>query len=1133
MKIILFTNKAFRKSVKKQFHIMKLSTVLLMSAVMYAGAFEVHSQTAKVTIKAEQTTLAEVFDEIWHQTGYMFYHSSETNINTGKRVNVDARNKPVKEVLDQTLDDDIEYKMLDNHIILSRKGEGEIVSILQQTFKRITGTVIDQSGEPVVGASISEKGTTNGTSTDADGKFSLNVKDNAALQVSYIGYVTQEIAVGSQTSLQITLLEDSRALEEVVVIGYGTQKKVNLTGAVSSISSEVIEGRPVHSTVDAMQGTVPGLTVQSASGEPGKFASLKVRGNTSINSGGALVLIDGMPGDLNMVNPLDVESISVLKDAASAAIYGARAAEGVILVTTKTGKSDKIKIDYAGNISYNVPTRIPQLTSGLEHMEMANTAYALAKMSAPYPEEALEARRNNSAVSIPDGAAWIFCGDTDWIDMFMNHSTQQNHNITISKAAPGLKYLFSAGWLDQNGFFSEYADDNYDRFNIRSNIKVDLAKNLSLDTKISFANSTQKYVPWWSNWYIPYMLFVQMGSVMPVYDENGHYARFRRQSNLMQQFDEGGEAYTKSQRADGVASLDWNPVEGLKLSLLGGIWLSNNRNKEFRRTVERWGPLGLLEVAVGQGSPSSITQYADNNMYITGQFTADYKRSFGKHDLSILGGISWEQSDYEIINASRDDILANILPSLNLGTSNINNSAPAEQWALFSTFARLNYAYASKYLFEANFRSDASSRFSKKNRWGVFPSASVGWRITEEGFMQEQKVFSNMKLRASWGQMGNQNGLGLYDHIAQYSVGGYYPFSSEPKAQWALESRLPSEDRTWETVEVQNIALETGFLKNRLDATFEYFTKRNKNMLMEVAVPSIIGIDVPTGNYGELFTRGWEISASWKDKAGEVYYNIGFNLSDQTDKLVKYSNHNISATYGGPGNQSGTSNVYTQGYSMGAYFGYKTDGYFQTVEEAAAYPHINANPNVTAGDIKYLDIDNDNAVNAPGDLSYIGNRIPRYVFGINLGVQWHGWEFSALFQGVGKRDYYLASDAVSPFLFSYGNISFQHQKDAWTPDNPNALLPRHIVDATYNYQSSDHWIQDASYIRLKNMQIGYSFGEKWTKSIGLDRIKVYVSGENVFEITKLLNAFDPELNVSGGYMYPIMRNFSFGLNLTF
>jgi TonB-linked SusC/RagA family outer membrane protein len=1004
--------------------------------------------------------------------------------------------------------------------------------------KRITGTVMDATGEPVIGAGVIVKGTTNGVITDADGRFSLIAPDDATLQVSYIGYITQEISVSSMEKgipVSIRLIEDTQTLEEVVVIGYGVQKKVSVTGAVSTVSSKTIKDRPVRSTVEAIQGAVPGLTVQSSSGEPGKFASLKIRGNTSINSDGALVLIDGLPGNINTVNPSDIESISVLKDAASAAIYGARAADGVILVTTKTGQSEKLKIEYTGNFSYNTPTRIPQLTTGLEHMEMANAAFALAKMSAPYPEAALNARRTNSAVSIPDGAAWIFTADTDWIGKFMDHNTQQNHNITISKASDGLKYLFSAGWLNQNGFFSKYADDDYDRINIRSNINVNIAKNLTLDTKISFIHSNRNYMPTvQGEWSIPYLLFVQMGSIMPIYDENGHYSRYRRQSNLMQQIDEGGEAYDKGQRADGVASLDWTPLDGLKLSLLGGVTLNNNRQKIFKRTVERWGPLGLLEVAVGQGNPSTITQSVSNNTYYIGQFTADYKKVFfDKHDLSFLGGVSFEKNDYESLEGSRDDILANILPSLNLGTSNINNNAPANQWALFSVFARYNYAYASKYLFEAQVREDASSRFSKRKRWGVFPSASVGWRITEEGFMKRQRVFSNLKIRASWGQMGNQSGLGLYDHIAQYTVGGYYPFGGEPKAQWALDSRLPSEERTWETIEVQNIAVETGFLKNRLNSTLEYFTKRNRDMLMSVAVPSVIGIEVPTGNYGELFTKGWEFSISWNDVVDEVSYNIGFNISDQIDKLVKYSNLNISATYGGANDGSGTTNVYTQGYSMGSYFGYKTAGYFQTADEAASYPHINANPNVTAGDIKYLDINGDNEVNAPGDLTYIGNRIPRYVLGLNLGVQWRGWSLSTLFQGVGKRDFYLASNAVAPFAFEYGNISFRHHKDSWTPENPNALLPRHIVGATYNYQSSDHWIQDASYIRLKNLQLGYTVNEKLTKSAGLDLLRIYFSGENIFEITKMLKAYDPELNIAGGYMYPIMRNFSIGLNLTF
>ncbi|MDR1724385.1 MAG: TonB-dependent receptor [Tannerella sp.] len=1118
--------KVFRNTLR----ILKLTMLLISFTALQAKGLTAYSPDAKVKITRNNLSIGEFIKEVEEQTDFLFLFS-EKEIDLSQQVQVSVRNSTVEEVLKDAFSSGvISYSINDNYISLHKKA----LPAPTQRSKKVTGAIKDATGEPVVGASIAEKGTTNGTVTDDFGNFSLEVDNNAVLKISYIGYTAQEIIVGSQTDIQITLQEDTQALEEVVVIGYGTQKKVNLTGAVSTISEKVIESRPIHSTIDAMQGTIPGLTVQSSGGQPGAFSTLKIRGNTSINSGGALILIDGLPGDINLVNPLDIESISVLKDAASAAIYGARAAEGVILITTKTGQSEKIKIEYSGNFSYNTPTRVPQSNSGLEHMEMANAAFALAKMSAPYPEEALEARRNNSAVSIPSGAGWIFTADTDWIDMLLNHTTQQSHNLTISKSSSGLKYLFSAGWLDENGFFSEYADDNYSRVNIRSNVKVNLAKKLSFDTKISFANSTQNYLPTvQGQWSIPYILFVQAGPTMPIYDENGHYSRYRRQCNVMQQIKEGGEAYNKGQRADGVATLDYMPIDELKLSALGGVTFNNIRGKEFKRTVERWGPLGLLEVAVGQGNPSTISQYVSNNTYLIGQFTADYKKKLGSHDFAVLLGVSYESNDYESLEASRDDILANILPSLNLGTNNINNNAPQNQWALLSFFSRINYEYASKYLFELQLRGDASSRFSKKNRWGIFPSASLAWRIIEEQFMKDQTIFSNLKLRASWGEMGNQNGLGFYDHIAQYNVGGYYPFSSEPKAQWVLENSLPSEDRTWETVEVKNIAIETGFLKNRLNATFDYFVKRNKNMLMSVAIPSVIGINVPTGNYGELMTKGWEISLSWNDKIGDVFYNIGVNVSDQIDKLVNYTNKNISATYGGAADGSQTSNVYTQGYSMGAYFGYKTDGYFQSAEEAASYPHINDNPNVTAGDIKYLDINDDGKVNSPGDLTYIGNRVPRYVFGANFGITWKEWNLSLLFQGVGKRDFYLASNSIAPFVFEYGNTSYKHQRDAWTPDNPDALLPRHIVGATYNYQSSDHWIQDASYLRLKNLQFGYTFSREWIKRIGVDRLRAYFSGENIFEVTNLIDAYDPELTIAGGYMYPLMRNFSFGLNINF
>ena len=1017
----------------------------------------------------------------------------------------------------------------------------------------VKGLVHSENNQPLVGASVLIKNIqtnfTAGTKSDTAGVFSMQVPIGGqySFTISFIGYDPKtfsgyNLKEGATFVLDVELKPNLINLDQVVVVGYGSQKKVNLTGAVTTLTAEDFENRPIKSPVDAMQGNVAGLTVQSSNGQPGSFSTFKIRGQTSINSGGALIIIDGLPGNLNNVNSQDIESISVLKDAASTAIYGARAAEGVILVTTKQAKSDKIKVNYSANYAYQTPTRLPKPTTGLKFMQMANEAAEAVNAADPFPASAIDANAKGLG-SIANGSAWIFTSNTDWVKLLMKSSNQQEHNISISKSAPnGLKYFFSTGWMGQDGLFKNYGPDGYKQYNFRSNISCDIIQNvLKFDSRVSYTNSTKDYIPTgWSVWDIPYITFVQMGPTMPIYDSLGHYSRFRKQSNAMQLLREGGEGNKNQQTLNGSFTLDFYPIKDLKVSAFGGVTMTNTGIMEFNRTAERWGPLGLLDnpAVVGQGGLSNVLISKDNNNYETVQLTATYKKKINNHEFSLLGGVSQENTKYDYLQGYRTGIIANILPALNLGTSGITNTAsPSYEWSLFSAFSRLNYSYKSKYLFEANFRADASSRFSTKHRWGQFPSFSAGWRVSEEGFMKNQGVVSNLKIRSSWGQTGNQNGLGYYDYIAQYAVGGYYPFPNDPQAQWVLASGLPSEDRTWETVEILNEGIDIGFFKNRLSVTADYFIKTNKNMLMNFAVPSIIGISVPTGNVGQLKTKGWEVSMTWKDRINKVGYNISLNLSDQLDNLEKYANVNIAPTFAGTGNGNLLKTSYTQGYPMGSIFGYKTDGYFQTPADAANYPHIGNTPSITAGDIKYLDISGpdgkpDGKIDQ-FDLTYIGNTTPRYIFGIHIGADWNGFDFSALIQGVAKRDYYLASDAVSPFLYPYGNTAFTYQENYWTQGNPNALLPRNSNNTTWNYQSSDHWVQNAAYVRLKNLQIGYSYVPKATQKPLITKLRIYFSGDNLCEYSKLLNAFDPELNVSGGYMYPIMRSFSFGMNLSF
>lgn len=1118
MKIKKLLINSFHKGKEKRelFYLLTLSFCLL--AFVSASA-----QTGKVNIQLNNAPVKELFFAIEKQTPYHFSYR-DIEIQEKARVTIFTRNEELNPLLIRELSKrGLTYRLSGNKIIIMPSQADKS----SQKPVTVTGNIKDGNGEPLIGVTVmlmSNKSI--GTISDYEGNFTLpNVPARDKIFISYVGYKDQTVMVKTDGSINVILKEDTQTLEEVVVVGYGTQKKVNLTGAVESVDSETLENRPIKSATDALQGVVSGLTVTSGTGQPGEFSSFKIRGNTSVNSAGALVIIDGLPGDINLVNPQDIESISVLKDAASAAIYGARAAEGVILVTTRSGKSEKVRVEYSGNVSFNHPTRLPKSNTGLNHALLSNEAFKNAGLAVQFPEDAIAALKDPSISAIPKGNDWIYTDNMDWIGTMMDHSFQQTHNLTVSKAAKGLKYLFSIGWLDQNGMFSEYGPDNYDRINLRSNISLDIIQDkLTLDSKITYLQTNKLYHPQFSTWSIPYITFIQAGPNMPIYDPNGNYSRHRMQANPIQALQEGGEGKNKQQTIEGVFTLSYKPIKNLTLKAVGGANIKNRQVKEWRRQYGKYGPNGLISMGAGQAGPNKITQDARTTRYLTGQLLAEYKLKLHKHDLNILGGWSAEEEVYEKLEGIRTNIVGNELPALGLGsTDGWSNNAEDTEWALVSGFMRMNYAYADKYLFEANFRADASSRFSKTHRWGVFPSFSVGWRITEEEFMKNQKIFSNLKLRASWGQLGNQNGLGLYDHIPQYKVSGYYPFANE-LGQWASVEKLPSESRTWETVEMSNVAVDMGFLNNRLSVTAEYFIKRNKDMLVDIEMPSVIGIDVPTGNYGELEVKGWDFSIGWKDRAGELDYSVRFNLSDQKDKLVDYGVEYNGFTAG--------VNQKVQGYSLGSIFGYKTDGYFTSKEEVKNSAVINRSV-VGVGDIKYIDKDKDGKISAPNDLEYLGTTTPRFVYGLSLNANWREWDLGVIFQGVGKRNFYLKQEIMAPFSVTWGNFSYEMHNDYWTPENPNAALPRHYAGSGHNYKTSDHWLQNAAYMRMKNLQLGYSFKKELLNKAGIERLRIYFSGENLFEFSRLNKNFDPELTDANGFVYPIMRNFSCGVNLTF
>jgi TonB-linked SusC/RagA family outer membrane protein len=1103
--------------------IMKLTACLILLATFGLMAGQSYAQKTKLSLSMKDASVERVLNAIEEQSEFYFLYSRKV-VDIDRKVDIAASGKTVNEILDDLFSGvGVNYAVYGRQIVLSAPGEPLVQGLSAQQPPAVSGTVTDRAGSPLPGVTVVIKGTTVGTITDTDGKYSVStIPANASLVFSFVGMRTQEVAVGSQTIINIALIEETIGIEEVVAVGYGTQKRVNLTGSVVQVGSEVLENRPVTSVSQALQGVMSGVTVQQTDGRPGGNASIRIRGFSSLNSGGALVIVDGVPGNLNSLNPNDIETITVLKDAASAAIYGARGAEGVILVTTKSGKEGKITVTYQGNFGFQKPTIFPKQSHSYDGAALANLAAQNAGASAFYSAALIEAMKDPSVTAIPraDGQEWDYVADFDWAGYFLKDFFTLNQNLTVNGGGAGNKYLLSIGWLDQNGYFSKWGPDNFDRYNLRLNMINDLIpEKLILDTRLSLAVTELEEA---SNG-VGYIMqsVIQAGRSMPLYNPDGTYARFRMQQNSMQIMKESGFNKTLSNRFEGQSTLLWKATRDLELKAQGGYNINWGKGILFGRGYYKYRPIGATNFGwINQ--PNRVVLDNSYNRYYTAQILANYTKSIKNHNFKVLAGSSVEENFYEVNGATRFNILGNELPALNLGsTTGALNSYSGTEWGIISGFGRFNYDYAGKYLVEANFRADGSSRFSGKNRWGYFPSFSAGWRVSEENFMQSLTGLSNLKFRASYGEVGNQNGLGLYDHIPVYQITtGLIAFPAADEQQ-ILNPRLPSQDRSWETVTTTNVGIDLGLFENRLSLEADYFLKRNKDMLISIEVPSVIGISVPTNNNGELETRGWETTIRWNDNISRIgfKYGIGLNLYDQTDKIVSLNQTFVNIA-------QGVQNL--QGYPVNSIFAYEAAGYFQTAEEVSnwAFQHARTAP----GDIKYIDQDDDKRISAPNDLIHAGTTTPRYLYGINLDAEWKNFDLSMLFQGVGERKFYLSGMVVQPYFNNFDNQSFAVHMDYWTPDNPKARFPRPVMGGSWNYLYSTHWLQDASYIRLKNLQLGYNVPVKpW----GINNIRVYFSGENLWEKTNLI-MFDPELNNSSAHVvYPLNRNYSFGLNITF
>lgn len=957
-------------------------------------------------------------------------------------------------------------------------------------------------GEPVIGATVLVKGVSTGTATDMDGNFSLNVASKAVLVVSSIGYETQEVPVNGRQFINVVLKSDVVALKDVVVVGYGVQKKVNLTGAVSSVSTDELEGKPISNVLEAMQGTTPGLVIQQGSSTPGSVPSINIRGLNTMNNNDPLVIIDGIEGSLGNLNPADIEQISILKDASSTAIYGSRASNGVVLVTTKKGKAGKVEISYDFMYGVQQPTSLPKIADSWVYAELYNEAAVNSGRAAKFTPEQIAQYRNGGP-------------NVNWVkELYNRNSPQSSHNVSMTGGNDQLSYMASLGYLDQSSMFKG-PDYGYKRYNARLNVSHKVTNNFTLNLTSQFARNDIKEHAYWTEWIIEQAN--RMPPIYPIKNEDGSYNYpAGSNSNGLQRLEEGGYRQNVNDELLGTIQAEWEVYKGLKLigSAGGRVW--NNKLHENRKAFEGTGD-----------SENKLTEQFYRSKNITTNLMVTYNTKIGKHSIGGLLGYAYEGFSEKQFSTSRltEDSKYDIFVG-DLSGDKVSNTGSASDWAIYSGFARATYNYDEKYLLEFNIRNDYSSYFAKGNRSGIFPSFSAGWRISEEKFWSVLKPYvPSLKIRGSWGLVGN-NRIGAYQYMQTVSVTNDISFGDKLAQTATFASTNP--DLKWETTRMANIGFELGLLNNDLNITFDCFNNRTKDILVNLPVPGLFGNGAPIQNAGKVETRGWELSVNYRLKTGPVVHNFAGNISDSFNEVIDTRGTEI---IGG----SDVQTIIKEGYPLYSYYAYRSDGFFQNEEECQKGPHLEG---ITPkpGDIRYLDKNGDGVIKPDDDRFIVGNDFPRYTFGFTYGLEYKGFDFSMMWQGVGKRNKWMRGESVEAFHNNNEGPVMDFHQDRWTPNNPDATYPRLTMGAesANNAAKSDFWIQDAKYLRLKNAQIGYTFPQQWMKKLYVKNLRIFASVQNPLTFTKMKGGWDPEYTGDGsGRSYPVARVYSFGLNVKF
>ncbi len=1125
MQLIVCRNPLKRKGIGKTLLMMKLTAVFLLAVCLNASA---NGFAQKVSVSEKNASIERIFKEIKKQTGYTFVYT-EALLKKAKKVTLNLNNASLEQVLDVCFQNQpLTYSILNKMVIIKERDLAQFkeqISISLPPPVHIQGKIVNDKEEPLVGATITEKGTNNSTTTKEDGGFALNVaNEKSVLIISFVGYESKEVMVGNQTALTVQLVLQNRAMNEIVVVGYGTQRKGNLTGAVNTLKMDDLSSRPLTNTSVALQGQMPGVYALQMSGKAGGDAAvINIRGVGTLNNSDPLVLVDGFPASINDVNPMDIESVSVLKDAASASIYGNRAANGVILITTKKGANRKVKLSYNNYFGVQSPTSLPKTLNSVQWATLYNEAAVNSGQQPKYTAEQIQKFASGTDPLYPNA---------DWFGAFYRNASIQNHHLNINGGSENLNYAFMFGYLDQEGILE---GNNYERFTFRSNFDAFFMKNkrLKLSAKLfgSKGDQNQPADEWGAKWY------ATNGPIHPIRNAKGEWAAVIGERNVLAEIKEGSIRNELRNQFNGIFGAEYKIINGLSAELSYGYNWIQYLTKTYNANL-------TLDKLDGSYKTQTANLREENAQDLNTLLTAllRYNKKIGNHNISALAGYSQEEFRFNKSEAYRSGFVNNSQQYLGLGNASTQtNNGGAWDLGLESYFGRLGYTFNDRYLFEANIRRDGSSRFAENLRWGTFPSFSAGWRISEEFFMQNVSWLNDLKIRGSWGKLGNQNIGTRYAASEVLTSGRNYILGGNLVPGVAITS-LANKETTWETTTQTNAGVDVTLLKN-ISFTADYFWKNTDDILMQIPIPITMGaFSPPFQNVGKVKNEGFEFSVNYrKTFTNDLKFSATANVSHITNQ--------ITDLYGRSPIITGVKAL-VEGYAVNALYGYEVDGLYQISDftwqngNDPNIPHADrqyvlkdkivtvANFSAKPGDLKFKDLNGDGRVTMDKDRKVIGKQFPDYSYSTQFNLDWKGFDLGMFLQGVQGIEGYGYFEIYKPFSGFAGTGAWWQNR--WTPENPNTSYYRLTLDDTRRDIHSTFYTEDASYFRLKNIELGYTLPSSVLQKVNISKVRVYGNVQNVFTISNF-KGFDPEQPTweTRAQAYPQTRIVTFGVNVNF